>query len=70
MKYQKLSIIIMKINKYKYITGEEVILSNQSQIIDHGRFTCFYLRKVSERQTKTINAHGKKLAEAWQPLNP
>ena len=53
-----------KIDKYEYITGEEVMPLNVSQIIEHIIFTCFPLRKVSERQKKAINDHGRKLIEA------
>ena len=30
-----------KIDKYKYLTGEEILLSNQKQIIEQAKFTFF-----------------------------
>ena len=58
-KHQNLPLSSGKIDKYEYITGEEVMPLNVSQIIEHIKFTCFPLRKVSERQKKAINDHGR-----------
>ena len=41
-----------KIDKYKYLTGEEILPFNQSQMIKHAKFTNYLLRKASEKQTK------------------
>ena len=49
-----------KIDKYEYLTGEEVLLSNQQQIIEQANFTYSPLGKTFERQTKTIKDQGKK----------
>ena len=43
-----------KIDKSEYITGEEILLSNQQQIIEQAKFSYFPLGKASEKQTKTI----------------
>ena len=43
-----------KIDKYKYLTGEEILPSNQQQIIEQAKFTYSPLRKAFEKQTKTI----------------
>ena len=43
-----------KIDKYKYLTGEEILPSNQQQIIEQAKFTYSPLRKAFEEQTKTI----------------
>ena len=48
-----------KINKYEYLTGEEVLPSNQKQIIEQARFTYSPLGKAFEKQTKTIEVQGK-----------
>ena len=32
--------------KYEYLTGEEILSSNQSRMIDQARFTCFPLGKA------------------------
>ena len=46
----------VKWNEYKneYLTGEKILLSNQSQIIEQAKFTCFPLGKDLEKQLKTI----------------
>ena len=43
-----------KIHKYEYLTGEEILPSNQPQIIEQAKFTCSPLGKAFEKQTKTI----------------
>ena len=48
-----------KIDKYEYLTGEEILPSNQHQIIEQAKFTYSLLRKASEKQIKTIEDYGK-----------
>ena len=44
-----------KLHKYEYLTGEEDILpSNQQQIIEQARFTYFTLGKAFEKQIKQL----------------
>ena len=43
-----------KIDKYEYRTGEEILPSNQQQIIEQAKFTYSPLGKAFEKQTKTI----------------
>ena len=43
-----------KIDKYEYLTGEEILPSNQQQIIEQGKFTYSLLGKAFEKQTKAI----------------
>ena len=43
-----------KIDKYKYLTGEEILPSNQRQIFEQAIFTYSPLGKAFEKQTKTI----------------
>ena len=43
-----------KTDKYEYLTGEEILPSNQQQIIEQAKFTYFPLGKSFEKQTKTI----------------
>ena len=50
-----------KIDKYQYVTGEEILPSNQQQIIEQAKFTYSLLGKAFEKQTKTIEDQGKKL---------
>ena len=48
-----------KIDKYEYLTGEEILPSNQRQIIEEAKFTYSSLGKAFEKQTKTIEDQGK-----------
>ena len=48
-----------KIDKYKYLTGEEILPSNQRQIIDQAKFSYSPLGKAFEKQTKAIEEQGK-----------
>ena len=48
------------IHKYEYLTGEDILLSNQQQIIEQDRFTYSPLRKAFEKQIKTTKDPGKK----------
>ena len=41
-----------KIDKYEYLTGEEILPSNQKQIIEQAKFTYSPLGKAFEKQTK------------------
>ena len=52
-----------KIRKYKYLTGEDILPSNQQQIIEQARFTFSSLGKAFEKQLKTIKDQGKNSCE-------
>ena len=43
-----------KIRKYEYLTGEDVLPSNQKEIIEQAKFSYFSLGKAFEKQIKTI----------------
>ena len=43
-----------KIHKYEYLTGEDILPSNQQQIIEQGKFTYSPLGKAFEKQIRTI----------------
>ena len=43
-----------KIVKYEYLTDEEILLFNQSQMINQAKFTYSPLGKAFEKQTKVI----------------
>ena len=43
-----------KLHKYEYLTGEDILPSNQQQIIEQTKFTYSPLGKTFEKQTKTI----------------
>ena len=53
-----------KIDQYEYLTGEEILPSNQQQIIEQAKFTYFPLGKAFEKQTKTIEDQGEKQTNA------
>ena len=49
-----------QIDKYEYLTGEEILPSNRQQIIEQAKFTYSPLGKAFEKQTKRIEDQGKK----------
>ena len=49
-----------KSDKYEYLTSEEILPSNQSQIVEQAKFNYSPLRKPLEKQTKTIDDQGRK----------
>ena len=55
-----------EIDKYEYLTGEEILSSNQQQIIEQAKFTYSPLEKAFEKQTKTIEDQGEKQIKAIQ----
>ena len=55
-----------KIDKYEYLTGEEILPSNKQQIIEQAKFTYSPLGKVFEKQIKTIEDQGEKQRKAIQ----
>ena len=58
-----------KLDKYEYLTGEEIIPSNQQQIIQQAKFNYSPLGKAIERQIKTIKDQGEKQVLALESLN-
>ena len=54
------------IDKYEYLTGEEILPSNQQQIIKQAKFAYSPLGKALEKQVKTIEDQGKKQVKAIQ----
>ena len=55
-----------KLDKYEYLTGEEILPSNQQQIIQEAKFNYSPLGKVFEKQRKTIEDQGEKQVKAIQ----
>ena len=53
-----------KIDKYEYLTGEEILPFNQWQIIEQAKFTYSPLGKAFEKQTKTTEEQEKKQIDA------
>ena len=59
-----------KIGKYEYLTGEEILLSDQKQIIKQAKFTYSPLGKAFEKQIKTIEDQAQKQFYALESLKP
>ena len=57
-----------KIHKYEDLTGEDILPSNQQQIIEQTKFTDSSLGKAFEKQIKTIDNQGKKQVDALENL--
>ena len=57
-----------KIHKYEYLTGEDILPSNQQQIIEQAKFTYSPLGKAFKKQIKTIEDQGKKQVPALNTL--
>ena len=48
-----------KNHKYEYLTGEDILPSNQQQIIEQARFTYSPLGKTFEKQVKQLKIKEK-----------
>ena len=59
-----------EIHKYKYLTGEDILPSNQQQIIEQVKFTYSPLGKSFEKQIKPIEYQGQKYVKALKDLKP
>ena len=57
-----------KLHKYEYLTGEDILPSNQQQIIEQAKFTYSPLEKAFEKQIKTIEDQGKKQVDALEKI--
>ena len=55
-----------KIHKYEYLTGEDILPSNQQQIIEQAKFTYSPLGKAFEKQIKTIEDQRNKQIKTIQ----
>ena len=53
-----------KIDKHEYFTGEHILLSGPSQIIQQAKFTCSFLEKAFEKEKKVIKYQGDNKIEA------
>ena len=57
-----------KIDKYECLTSEEILPSNQKEIIGQAKFTYSLLGKAFKRQTKTTEDQGKKHVDILKTL--
>ena len=55
-----------KIDKYEYLTGEEILPSNQQQIIEQAKFNYSQLGKAFKKQIEHIEDQGEKQIKAIQ----
>ena len=58
-----------EIDKYEYVTGEEILPSDPSRMIEQAKFTYSPLGKAFEKQLKTIENQGRKQDEGLKVLN-
>ena len=57
-----------KLHKYEYLTGKEILPSNQQQIIQQAKFNYSPLEKALEKQRKTIEDQGERQVVALEYL--
>ena len=57
-----------KLYKYEYLTGEDILPSNQQQMIEQAKFIYSPLGKAFSKQIKGIEDQGKKLVDALNTL--
>ena len=55
-----------KIHKYEYLSGEDILSSNQQKAVGPAKFTYSPLGKTFEKQIKTIEDQGAKQIKAIQ----
>ena len=67
---QKSALSSGKIDKYEYLTGEEILPSDQRRVIEQAKFTYSPSGKALEKQTKTIEDQGIKQVKALKALKP
>ena len=65
-KWLKSALLSGKIHKYEYLTGEDILPSNQQRMIDKTKFTYSPLGKAFEKQIKIIEDQGEKQIKAIQ----
>ena len=55
-----------KIDKYEYLTGEEILTLDQRRVIEQAKFSNSALGKTFEKQIKTIEDQGEKQIKALE----
>ena len=55
-----------ELDKYEYLTGEEILPSNQQQLIQQAKFNYSPLGKAFKKQIKTIEDQGEKQVKEIQ----
>ena len=59
-----------KLHRYEHLTDEDILPSNQQQIIEQTKFTYSPSGKAFDKQIKTIEDQGKKQVDALKILEP
>ena len=59
-----------KLHRYEYLTSEDILPSNQQQIIEQTKFTDSPLGKAYDKQIKAIEDQSKKQVDALENLQP
>ena len=59
-----------KIHKYEYLTGKDILPSNQQQMIEQAKFTYSPSIKAFEKQIKIIKDQGQNYVDALKDLKP
>ena len=62
------ALLSIKIDKYEYLTGDEILISNSSRMIEQAKFNYFPLGKAFEKEIKKIEDQGRKQVENLQVL--
>ena len=57
-----------KIDNYEFLTGEQILTSDQSRTIEPAKITYSPVNKAFEKQIKTIKGQGIKQVEALRAL--
>ena len=65
-----LALSSVKIHKYEYLTGEDILSSNQQEIKEQAGFTYSPLGKVFEKQAKIIEDKRQKQTDLLESLKP
>ena len=63
-----LALSLGKIDKYEYLTGEEILPSDQRRVIEQAKFTYSSPGKAIEKQIKTIEDQREKEIETLEGL--
>ena len=58
-----------EIDKYEYLTIEEILPSYQRRVIEQAKFTYSPLGKALENQTKIFNIDAKSNRRSWKTIN-
>ena len=57
-----------KIDKYEFLTSEEILPSDQGRVLERAKFSYSRLGKAFGKQAETIKDQGIKQIEAFKPL--